>query len=79
MAHGTSGNGFVLREVDRGAALDFTKHAAVNVPLPAGFENVVGAYPEAITYQTTAPGGVNVALVANGHENVNVGVFATPP
>jgi hypothetical protein len=79
IAHGTGASGFVIQEVDRAAGLDFATHPPAVVPLPAGFENVVGAYPEASTYQTTAVGGVNLALVANGKENVALGVFATPP
>ena len=80
VAHGTGASGFVIREVDRGGgALSFTKHAPVSVPLPQGFEHVVGAYPEASTYQTTNVGGVNLALVSSGKENVALGVFATSP
>jgi hypothetical protein len=84
IAHGTGASGFVIQEVDRGGgggtgALDFTKHPPATVPLPAGFENVVGAYPEASTYQTQPVSGVNLALVASGKENVALGVFATPP
>ncbi len=79
IAHGTNGKGFVIREIERTGALDLGKHSAIDVPLPAGFEKIVGAYPEASTYQTTATGGINLALVAAGHENTALGIFATPP
>jgi hypothetical protein len=69
----------VIQEVDRGGAFDFTKHPPAHVPLPAGYENIVGAYPEASTYQTSPVGGVNLVLVANGKENEALGVFAIPP
>lgn len=80
VAHGPGGKGLVLREVDRGkGAIDFAAHAPIQVPLPPDFENVVGIYPEASTYQTTATGGINLAVVASAKENVALGVFATPP